>query len=626
MLEQMRKGSQHIVVKGLFFLLALTFAVWGVGDVLRNNSSAGYVATVGKVGISPAELDNIVRGEVARYQQATGKTLSEEDVEKFGIKKYALSQLIQNKVTTTRANELGLVAGKKAIAKNIYENDIFFNEEGKFDKERFKTILHENGFTEEKFINTINRDVAVKNLLETMTIASVSSNIIAREIFSFDNESRIADLITLPANSATETPEPAEADLVKFYQDHQDNFTVNELRAVTYITFNIDKIKNSIKLSSEELLSEYQKSMQQYKTEETRNVDQYLFTKEEEAKAAYEKITKGDIKGLLSSQIALGNITKSSVPAEVKDLIFSLKQGETSQPIKSALGWHIFIVKSIEGEKVKRFDEVKPDIEKEMLASKASDEFSKFGSQVEDEFAAGKTMDDVAQKFDLIIHKVSAIDSNGNGLNGGKVTDLPDQAVLLPLAFNLDVGGHSALTLLSDNASYAVLRVDAITPKKIKTLDEVKATVTKMWKETEKEKLLKEKATELAGKINAGEDLQSLITKTKLKISKSQTIKRPSADSVFDGKNGEPILLVRELFTLKKEGSITAPYRNAAGDFVIAKLRNVIKVSPDNNKNAYTETLSKLTDEMRGDIQAQYINYLQNIYPVSIKNIATTEK
>lgn len=617
MLEQMRKGSQHPIVKGLFFLLAVTFVVWGVGDVFRNNSDSGYVATVGKVGIPQEELDNMVSGEVARYQEVTGKPLSEENVAK--LKKYALGQLIQSKVTTARADELGLVAGKKTIAQHIYENDIFFNEQGKFDKERFKAILRENGFTEEKYINAITRDVSVNTLLETMTIASVASDVMSREIFSFRNESRVADLIILPSNSIGEIAEPSETDLVQFYKDNQDSFAVNEQRSLTYITFNLDKIKSSIKLSEEELQAEYQRSIQQYKTEENRNVEQYLFTKEEDAKAAYDKISKGDIKGFSGSQIELGNITKSSVPVEVKDIIFSLKQGEVSAPVKSSLGWHIFIIKSIEGEKIKGFDEVKKDIEKEMVASAASDEFSKFGNQVEDEFAAGKTMEDIAGKFDLIIHKVTAVDSSGNGANGNKITDLPDQSVLLPIVFNLDIGAHSALTLLSDNTSYAILRVDSINPKRIKALDEVKGIAIKMWKDNEKVKLLKDKATEIVTKIKSGEDFQAIVNKMNLKVNTNQNIKRPDANAVLDGKNGEPVALARELFTLKKEGDVTGSYRNATGNFIIARLKNVIKIDATSNKNDYTNIVAQLEEEVRNDIMTQYVNYLRNKYPVSIK-------
>ena len=623
MLEQMRRGSKHPIVKGLFLLLALSFVVWGVGDVFRNNGGAGYVATVGKSGITAEELDNAVRGEVARYQQAIGKTLSEEEVEKFGIKRYVLGQLIRDKVTVARAHDLGLVAGKKVLAKHIYENDAFFDEKGKFSKERFKSVLSANGFNEEKYINAIQKDVAVTTLMEAVAASAIVPESIAKQVFSVRNESRVADLIILPANTSIEVAEPSETDLVQYYKDNQDNFAIPEQRALTYISFNLDKIKSTIKLSDDELKAEYQKSIQQYKTEESRMVQQYLFTKEDEANAAYEKISKGDAKAYAGSLIDLGSVTKTSAPAEVKDAIFALQKSEVSKPVKSSLGWHIFVVKSIEAEKTKNFESVKRDIEKDLLTAKASDEFSKFGNQVEDEFAAGQTMEEVAKKFDLVVHKVPSVDTNGNGANGSKVTDLPDAAVLLPVAFNLDTGAHSALTLLSDNASYAIVRVDTISPKRVKALDEAKGSAIKMWKDQQKVKLLQEQAVGISSKIRAGEDVKALSGKMKLKLVAAQNIKRPAADSVQEGKNGEPVILVRELFNLKKAGDVTSAYRNATGDFVIAQLKSVTKTAPDSDKNGYKNIQAELEDEMRDDILVQYINYLRSIYPVSVKEVAS---
>jgi peptidyl-prolyl cis-trans isomerase D len=619
MLEKMRKGSHHPVVKGLFFLLALLFVVWGVGDVFRNSTGMGYVATVGKSGITPQELDSRVRAEIARYQEATGRVLSEEEANRLGVKKFVISQLVSNKVIAMSASDMGLVAGKKIIAAHISENEAFFDESGKFDKERYKSILKANGLTEEKYVNSISKEVEVRALLESLTISSVVPELAAKEVYRFKNETRVVDLLTLPSSSINKIPEPSDADLLKYYQDNQDEFSAPETRSISYIKFDIDKIKNTIKLSEDELKTEYQRSISQYRTEETRNVQQFLFAAEAEAVAAYEKISKGDTKAFAASQIELGNITKSSAPAEVKEAIFSLQKEEVSKPVKSSLGWHIFVVKSIEPQTIKTFEAVKNDIEKEMTAKKAADEFANFGNQVEDEFAAGKTMEEVAKKFDLETYTIAAVDAKGNGVGGEKISDLLDPNVILPVAFGLETGGHSALTMLSDNATYVVIKVDNITPTRIKTMDEVKVSVMKTWQLREKTRLLKEKATSLAAKIKAGEDIKSLISAMKLKINEEKTITRPETNTIAEGKNGEPAMLAREIFLLKESGDVTGAYRNASGDFMLARLKNIVMADPESDKNGYRNVQSELEDEMRSEIISQYTGYLQKKYPVSIK-------
>lgn len=619
MLEQMRKGSKHPIVKGLFVLLAVSFVVWGVGDVFRDSAGSGYVATIGKTGITQAELDNIVRGEVARYQEMVGKSLSEEEVASLGIRQYALGQLIQGKVVAIRAQELGLDSGTKAIAKYLHNNDAFFNEDGKFDKERFIAILLENGLTEEKYIASIKRDEALNTLLETIVASNPATDAITDAVYSYRNETRVADIITLPAGVITKLPEPTETDLVQFYKDNQDNFAVPEYRALTFVTIAMDKIKSGVKFSTQELQDEYNRSLQQYKTEENRNVQQYLFDDEAAAKAAYEKIKLGDVKDFTASQIEIGNITKSSVPAQMRDVIFSLQKDQVSAPVKSTLGWHIFIVKSITAETVKAFEAVKGDIEKDLLEKKVAEEFANFGNQVEDEFAAGKTVEEVASKFELEMHKIPAIDKDGNGLNGNKLPDFVAQANLLPLVFSLDVGAHTDLTLLSDNASYAIARVESISPARNKALDEAKGTAIKMWQEQEKNKLLKAQAVDIVSKINENVDLKLLATQNRLRLNLAQSIKRPAMGDMVEGKNGEPAGLVVDLFSLRKENSATQAYQNKAGNFVIARLKSVVKPDAANDKNGYINLQEALGNEMRDDLVMQYISHLRKQYPVSVR-------
>ncbi len=44
MLDALRRGALNLFAKGLLALLVVAFAIWGIGDVVRN-SGRGVVAT-----------------------------------------------------------------------------------------------------------------------------------------------------------------------------------------------------------------------------------------------------------------------------------------------------------------------------------------------------------------------------------------------------------------------------------------------------------------------------------------------------------------------------------------------------------------------------------------------------
>ena len=71
MLQALRSTVGSWVVKILFALLILSFAVWGIGDIFRGRTDT-TVAEVGDVKISTQELDNAFRQELNRLRQMLG--------------------------------------------------------------------------------------------------------------------------------------------------------------------------------------------------------------------------------------------------------------------------------------------------------------------------------------------------------------------------------------------------------------------------------------------------------------------------------------------------------------------------------------------------------------------------
>src|SRR5687768_16803235 len=95
MLQALRSTVGSWVVKILFVLLILSFAVWGIGDIFRGNTST-TVAEVGDVKISTSELDNAFRQEVNRLRQMMGGQIDAEQARALGLVEQSLQQLVQS--------------------------------------------------------------------------------------------------------------------------------------------------------------------------------------------------------------------------------------------------------------------------------------------------------------------------------------------------------------------------------------------------------------------------------------------------------------------------------------------------------------------------------------------------
>lgn len=614
MLESLRKGSKNIFVKAFMGVLALSFVIWGVGDVFRGRSS-NSIAKIGDMELSYSEFSDSLQREITRYQQILGRSLTDEQIEQFNIKRNVLNHLIDSKLIRLRARDLKVMVGDEAVMDQIMSNSIFFDDHGKFSKENFDLILRSNGINKASYIDSLKEDTAISLLIDSVAAHPASMQGQAKILYEHRNEQRIADLLVVPANYVKEVGEPSDADLIQYYQEHADKFTVPELREVSYITFGMQNVKDDIKVSEDELRAEYESAVDSYTTPEMRDVDQYLFSDEDSTKAALASLKDGKYRDFEEQKVALGKITKSDLPDEVQDVVFGLEDKAISDPVKTMMGWHLFVIKNVEPARTLSFNEVRSDIEKALKESRSSDMFYEFANRVEDQMAAGVSLEDIAKKFDLIVHKVPSVDRMGKGAGGNILSDLPAQDTFLPLVFGLDAQVESPMTLLPDNATYVVAKVNSISPKRVKALDEVKGNARELWKEDAKVKQLKKKATDIAAMIKNGEKIEDVAGKMALKIKPAKKVTRPSPNSFMEGVEGEPVALAEELFRLN-DGGVTGAYEAEDGSFMIGQLKEIKEA--DMKEDDLSKLENSLKDNFADDVLSQYNTYLRRHYPVLV--------
>ncbi|PIR37394.1 MAG: hypothetical protein COV35_09890 [Alphaproteobacteria bacterium CG11_big_fil_rev_8_21_14_0_20_39_49] len=612
MLEAMRKGSQNIFVKLLLGILALSFVVWGVGDVFRGGSST-TIAKVGDEKIGYEEYYNSLQREISRFQQILGRTITPELMQQFDVKKRVLDQMVDNKLIRLRVGELNLRVGDNVVRDIIARESAFYDESGKFNPENFKMALQYNGLNEKQYVKDIKDEAAIGILVDTLAISPSSMRNTAKTLYRYRNEYRTAELVYIPTDYVKEVEEPSEADLIQYYQDNTASFAVPENRAVTYLTYGYEDVKNSVQVSEEAMKAEYDDNIESFTEPEKRDVVQYLFEKEEDAQKALEEINEGKVSLYDDKKIELGDVSHDELPEEVVVAVFDLEVGQYSQPINTDLGWHIFTVNKVSEPQAVPFDEARMEIEDYLKDVKAAEIFEQSSMKIEDELAAGNKLEDIAKKFDLVIHSIPSINSNAQGSSGKPLTDIADPQTLADVAFSVESGEVSSMTLLPDNSTYVLVRVDNVVPKRVKALDEVKGTVTTLWKESQKRKKLMAVAEQVAIEIKDGKDPKELASSMGLKFKMSDEIKRPSPEAFLDDKSGVPTQLSLELFGLKK-GESTSYYLSDKGEYVIGKLADIKDSQVDKGKLANLE--ESLKRDFTDDILRQYNYFLRKQYPV----------
>jgi peptidyl-prolyl cis-trans isomerase D len=231
-------------------------------------------------------------------------------------------------------------------------------------------------------------------------------------------------------------------------------------------------------------------------------------------------------------------------------------------------------------------------------------------NKVEDALAGGASMEELAKNLNLKLKQIEKLEM----LTPAK--DLPDGEAFVQKAFGIEQGNESGLLLSQDQATYYVMRVDAIVPMAEQPLAKVQEKVVATWKAAELERLMKDKAEKIVQRLSKGEKLAAVSTAEGLNVQRSNPISRGKTESL-------PEEFVQQLFQASK-GLVKGVYPLEAGGFVVGELASVIPATPLTEKEIATQQ-ELMREGVFEDLLAQYTLYLQQKTPVKITTRATRE-
>jgi peptidyl-prolyl cis-trans isomerase D len=235
-----------------------------------------------------------------------------------------------------------------------------------------------------------------------------------------------------------------------------------------------------------------------------------------------------------------------------------------------------------------------------------SEELYSIANTALDKIAEGKTLEDVASELKLKLVDIKNIDSTGK-ISPENEVELPDVKDLLKNIFNAEQGKTSELLEDQKGQVFALLRVDAISPARERTIDEAKAEVTSAWQFENMNNKYEKTANEIAEKA-AKNGFEKVAAENNFTIKKSESLNR-NATNVANG-------LLEEIFTTDDKTKVTNAYRSNNGTFVVARLSEIIPAKVDELELYGVK--STLQEQLKEDLMSQYMVYLASKYKVKI--------
>ena len=113
-------------VKIFLGIIALSFAVWGIGDIFRGGQDPS-VASVGGVKIHASQLSRAYSREVERLRVASNGAIDAEQARAMGVVQRTLQSMISRKVFDLETAGLGMTVDDATLRREIRDNPAFFS-------------------------------------------------------------------------------------------------------------------------------------------------------------------------------------------------------------------------------------------------------------------------------------------------------------------------------------------------------------------------------------------------------------------------------------------------------------------------------------------------------------------
>ena len=540
MLDFLRKNASGPFGFALIILLVLAFSVWGIGDIFRNYDS-GIIARIGDREINSQEYLFRYNREINRISNELERFISNEEARDSGLDIQVLSNLLIEKSINSSADVMKLRPSDSSLKERIKNTSAFRNAFNQFDKNVFIQVLRQNGITEDLFFK-MERDTIVQSqiyraLFENINISQEFSNLIYR----FQNEDRSVDYVILSFNDKDASNiEINSEELVSYYNKNLENYKTEANRSFTIIQLLKSDLASDINVEEKFLEELYEINIDNYQTPEKRSYYLIPYNSIEEANIALNNYSDGfDIDLILSQRgLSIDDVIQSQLAfdeglnEEISEVVFNIEKNKLFGPIQGPFGPTLIYVSEIYPSFKKDFSEVRSQIEQNYKLEKSQDKVYELYNIIEDQRAEGLTLEEIAETNNIKISSYSSINILGYNFNNFDLSeDLKSTIIENVFQSDLDYGMDP---IEDSDGNIVFLRIDNIEKEKQREFESVKEIVKSdildMKQKIMLDSLSKNYLNDIKGNVKT---LEKIADDLDVAILKKYNLSRYSFDEVF---------------------------------------------------------------------------------------------
>ncbi len=383
MLTAIKERASGWIAWTLVALISIPFALWGINSYFEGASKI-VVATVNGVEIEKTDYQNSLSDQRRMLVQMMGQNVDADYFASRAFKLQVLETLIDSRLQAEYLRDRGFRVTDEQLSKKISSFSAF-QVDGQFDPTRYEQLVRNAGLSVEGFERQQRQQGAIDQLRAGLRGSSLVVSSMTDRAIELLYQRRVAQFTVVDITAFEDSLVVGSEALRDEFDANKAQYVQPEQMQVEFIRLSVDELGKQANVSELEQRAFYDNNVERFTQPESRSASHILWslaeddaedvvdTREQEAKGIAARARSGEDFAKLAETYSkdpgsasrggdLGIIRPGAMAPSFETVVFDLNEGQISDPVRTAYGWHIIKVTNIRESNVRPFDEVMGEI------------------------------------------------------------------------------------------------------------------------------------------------------------------------------------------------------------------------------------------------------------------------
>ena len=356
------------VIQVFLFLIAITFATWGIESYTQFRGGRDTVATVNGLDITQREFAEELRRQQDQLRRMFGGAVDPAMLESSEMQRSVLESMIGQRLVASEAARAHMFLSREAVIEAI-TGAPEFQEDGKFSPAKYSAYLASQGVSDQGNVINLQTQIPLARMAGAIADTAIAPRTVVAKINALETQRREVSDARLEVKQYLPQVKIDEAQVKAHYEANQADFRTPERVRVEYVVLSAEALARQEPPAESELRAAYESRAGQFRVEEQRRASHILVKTKDEADKLMAELKKNPGRfadlakknsqdpGSAEKGGDLGWFGRGMMVKPFEDAAFKLGQNEM-QVVESEFGFHVLRLTGIQAGKTRSYEEM----------------------------------------------------------------------------------------------------------------------------------------------------------------------------------------------------------------------------------------------------------------------------